>query len=1065
MVRRMHKNKTLVYIILIFLFSSVITINVSSQQDDLKYWNEDWSYREEIKIPISTSKEQAKFQPIDVNFVFKNPCWGKNELEHSIRICCWNENRWYELESQIYNIKHDQSAPYIKECDIIFLIPEFANGKERFFVYYDDSEKQKTNYKDHIELSDEYYHYEPITGISVEGDYYKITEDGFCVFGVGQEGKAINRKLSQTVIKLKSDTKDFDITQLDTTVAYCFSYFKGTEDENEISSDDHLVAKQIIVDGNLMVEFRIISESEKKNIRTSNIYKYYYCPTEDKRINVHVKHEIFEDDYVEGNINVDGRYGAIISFNSKSETIKKLRFGEILPYLHVSDEDNDIREYLINQDPEDKKREWIIEYEDDCDLGEKTWFSYDQGKTGKALGAIFKSNSDIIKHSKEERDGIQIKVAEREFMDAITAEIDYIAINFGRNSYEKNGLHDLKIRQGLTVEYDTELFISKNGGYPSVESEAEIYQELIKYRNGFDEGPIDEEQKIHTLTVVPRLTARIMSHPFLSNVTGIKITSVYTELYKDGELISIGYTQKPLFGAPKILFPKLSIGNYIIKVYREIGEKKKIFIGLGSVNITCDQTKQIYCTWPKEINAHITDQNHDVINNFELSLLKNNSVVDKYIFSKKTDFKFTVPANIFFNYELRGYYKGFEIFNKEIKPLQKDIDQTINLYDLNVDISDGLGFSPAVDIQPYLSSSDMINDTKIKPDEIINGKYIFKSLPNSRYKLHLSYGSYSKIIDIDINSEDKSIKLYFEALYNLNIGILDSRGNKVDRNIYRIDIYRDENKVESGEKRVTLPPAEYQIKVISEDKVIALKNVLLTNDKDIKVVTNIDPIIPTIINILVNIFLIEMAIIFLLKKISLNSFLKILAMAFILLSIFQPWWGLNASNGEMDITKTSDVYILPQVMIEKITFNNQDFFELATIPEVFTNFLGLLLFIVGSGFVLIGLSFIPNILLKKRYSIILIVSSALFLILIAVAFILGMSKITELTLGSLQGQGPLTVDLPDKSTVSLYASWGLGSGFYLCIFAALMGFADGIIDLSRKRKWFKAIIKKIKNNQ
>lgn len=1056
----MQKN-TLVYTILILLiFSSVLTINVSSEQNNLSYWNKEWKYRQEIKIPISTNQESAKYQPIDISFEFKNRCWGKNELEHSIRVCCWHENRWYELESQIYDIEKADSESYIKKCGVIFLIPEFANGKERYFIYYDEKEKSKTDYEDHVDIDDEYYYYEPISGIYAEGDYYKITEDGYCIFGIGQKGKVIDRKLSQTVMKLKSKTKEFDITQLDAIANLGFSYYKGMDDKYEISSDESLVAKQILIDGNLMVQVRLISESEQKNIRTSNIYKYYYCPTSDKRLNIHAKHEILKDDYVKGNINVDGKYGAIFSLNSKSETIKKMRFGKMLPYLHVYHKDNTIREYLINQDPENKKREWIISYKDDCDLGEKAWFSYDQGKTGEAQAMIFKSNSGIIQHSKEDRDGIQLKVSQKEYINVLGAEIDYTAINFGRNSYEKNGRQDLKIRQGLTVEFDAEFFISKDGGYPSVESEAEIFQELIKYRNSFDEGPIEEEQKIHTLTVVPRFTGNIMSHPFLSNISGIKITSVVAELYKDDELILEKYTQKPFFGSPKIIFPKLSAGRYIVKIYREIGEKTKRYIGLGLVNITGDKKINVYCTWPKEINVHLTDQKNDIINGFELKLIKNGTAVDRYTFSKKTDIKFIIPANFFFDYELEGYYKGFRIFNKKINFLQKNVNQIVELYNLNVDIFDNIGFSPGVEVQPYLSSSDMINETKIEPDEIINGRYIFKNLPNSNYKLHLSYGSYSKTRDIVINSENKNIKLDFNALFDLTVELLDSRGNNIDYRNNKIYIHREDKKIKSDfqkEKRIALPPGEYEIKVLSDDNIIALKNIMLTNDKDIKVVTNTGPVIPVFVNILVNIFLIEMAIIFLLKRISLNSFLKIVAMGLILLSIFQPWWSLNAANENINVTKTSDLYISPQVMIEKVTVNDQEFFDLATIPEVFTNFLGTLLLIVCSGFVLIGISFIPNILLKKRYSIILIIASALFLILISAAFTVGMSKITELTLGSLQGQGSINIDLPDKSTASLYGYWGLGSGFYLCIFAAIMGFFDGIIDLLRKRQWFKKI--------
>jgi len=50
------------------------------------------------------------------------------------------------------------------------LIPEFAIGKEKYYVYYDDSEKNPSSYTDHISIEDSYYYFESISGISAEGD-------------------------------------------------------------------------------------------------------------------------------------------------------------------------------------------------------------------------------------------------------------------------------------------------------------------------------------------------------------------------------------------------------------------------------------------------------------------------------------------------------------------------------------------------------------------------------------------------------------------------------------------------------------------------------------------------------------------------------------------------------------------------------------------------------------------------------------------------------------------------------------------------------------------------------
>jgi hypothetical protein len=104
---------------------------------------------------------------------------------------------------------------------------------------------------------------------------------------------------------------------------------------------------------------------------------------------------------------------------------------------------------------------------------------------------------------------------------------------------------------------------------------------------------------------------------------------------------------------------------------------------------------------------------------------------------------------------------------------------------------------------------------------------------------------------------------------------------------------------------------------------------------------------------------------------------------------------------------------------------------------------------------LIGVSFIPNIVYKKRYSTILISASVVFLILVTAAYIFGMSKLTELSLGRLQGEGTLDVVLPDQTTVYMNANWGLGIGFYLVLSAALITLFAGIIDYLRKTKKIK----------
>jgi len=1058
--KKMRFKKILLVYILLILFTPVITIVINADSAP-PTWDKNWSYRKEIVLPISTNNSYAIFQPIDVDIKFDNLCWAQNEIKHSVRVICWYKNEWHELESQIYDL--DYSKPnFISRCGLVFLIPEFADGTERYFVYYDNTEKKSPNYPDHVNVEDSYYYFEPISGISAEGDYYKIIEDGYVVYGIGQKGKVLYRKLSQVVIKEKPKTEDFGLIESDIIASFYFSYHDGFEEEDEISSDYCLVSKEITVDGNLMVEFRIVSESEDENLRTSNVYKYYYCPNKNKRLNVHVTHQVFNWLKVKGIINVDGRYGAIISYRSKSEKVQKMRFGEILPFLHCYDENNKLIEYEINQNPENKEREWIVAYSDDVDLGEKAWLSYDEGKTGKAHAVIFSSNKDIIQTGIDERDGIQLKVTEKEYLDALGAEIDYAAINFGRNSYEKGGNQDLDIPDDLFIEYDAEFYTSEEGGYLDIIKESEIYRTLIKHRHETEDDDGKGDQYIYRLGVIPRWTGEIFSHPLINNLVKINLSYVYAELYQNDDLISIGYAVKPLLGAPVIMFPKLATGKYIVKVFLKILNSAPKFIGFKTVEINEDKTINVLCTWPKDITILTRDQNGNYIENTNIILYKNETIIASNITTGNSDTVFTVPINIFQPYILKAYYKGFKISDEEIGffkngVFKNNIDIRLNLYDLNINITDELGLPPGVNVNPYISSSTMDEKTSIIPREVSSGKYLFTKIPSAFYDLHISYGSFSDMFHIKLPNV-KYLDIKFRAKYDLSISLLDSRGSSIDLDGKKMTLFRDDIKIIDSAfvgDDISLPPGKYTVKIYYRGSLIGVKNINLITDKNIKVATKIESVIPLLVSGLVLVFIAEMILLLIFKKISLNTFLKLFAMSLIFLSLFYPWWSLYATNDQFIAEKKTEMFIIPQTMIEETSYNQTTYIELATVPEIFTSFLGGIIIIICSGLFLIGLSFIPNIVYKKRYSTILISASVLFFVLVTSAYTFGMSKLTELSLGSLQGDGILDVVLPDGITVYMKANWGLGIGFYLILFAVLITIFAGVIDYFKKIKKIK----------
>jgi hypothetical protein len=143
------------------LLFCLIPLQVTAAQD--QWWNDGWSFRQEILIPFDTGSDVAMYQPIDTTIVFTNPCWAKKETEHSVRVVCqWNDKD-VELESQIYGLVQTDES-HISSCNLVFLIPPEADGTERYFVYYDDAETTVPEYPYHVSIQDSSYFYEPIPG-------------------------------------------------------------------------------------------------------------------------------------------------------------------------------------------------------------------------------------------------------------------------------------------------------------------------------------------------------------------------------------------------------------------------------------------------------------------------------------------------------------------------------------------------------------------------------------------------------------------------------------------------------------------------------------------------------------------------------------------------------------------------------------------------------------------------------------------------------------------------------------------------------------------------------------
>lgn len=1081
----MRKTNRYFYIqicsISLLLFSSLlIPLSVSAEDEtSVELWNEDWSYNQKLRLPIATGEDQAKFQPIDMHISFKNPCWGLNETVHSIRVCCWNTSEWDELESQVYNLEFSDEST-VSSCNIVFLIPSYATGDETYYVFYDDEEKQKPNVVDHVQLLDKYYFFEPISGLSVEGDYYEIREDNEIVYGVGQKGRVLNRYLSQIAIRMKPGTKKFDMLKTDLLASFCFAYQQGSKDTDEIASDQKLVSKKVLVDGNLMVRFQIASKSLNDVLFTENVYTYYYQPGEDKRISVRVHHEVKDDITVSGAKNVDGRFGTIISYHSKSANVEKMIFGEILPFLFVSGEEG-LREYSLESDPESSTREWIVSFEDDCDLGPEAWLAYGEGESGKTHGLIFSSNSGIVSNASDERDGIEVKLAEKEYLDVIGAEVDYASIAFGRNAFEKYQTHDLDIDKGLEVTFDVEFYTTPDGGYKRVEEESTFFQSLSAYR---DVEVSDEEgvSNIYTLTVIPHLFGRLLSYPVLQNVTGLSLPVLTAALYENETLIAEDVVDKPLIGLQSLKFPKLSPGKYEVRIYRDWPGGRRSYIGFGTIDLTDDQTLHVYCTWEQEVEVSINDQFGHGVSDVTLEVWQGHDIVSTIESESLPRTIIPVPFNLFKSYVtsdvqnitmqdlfqksqpymLKCYYKGFKIFNKTLSGFSPSAEVSFSLHNVVVEVTDSFSRPPDIPIVPELISDEMARSVSLKPSFFLEpGRFQFNEIPEGSYSVRISYAGVVNEKIFSVPEAGEVISLEFSALQSLNVKVLTSRGEQIDSSSLKTRVIRDGDVLfeKSVDERILLPPGTYVLSIIDDGELIGSDVVELTSDKSVSVVTTIPSVIFLIVTFSAIILLAEIMLLFYFKKISLNTALKLVILGMVLVGVMQPWWTFYGESEDGSVSKTSKMYLYPSTMIEEYKVDDSKYLSLATIPDMFTDFVQTLLIIITGGMGLLLASFIPNLLFNKRFEFVLAASGVIFMLLVAAAFFLGMNQIAQLSLGSLRGSAMLPVTPPYNGEYMVSASWGLGPGFFIVFFGACIAVFAGVLDYLKKHD-VKSVVKK-----
>lgn len=1093
----MNVKKLAVAVLLLNLILLVVT-PLTTIANSNSWWNDDWSFKEEVYIPIDTSTENAKYQPIDTYIEFNQLCWAKNEEEHSVRVIFEHYENFIELESQIYDLNHSDDS-HIKACNLVFLIPEEANGNEKYYVYYDDESKSSPDYTDHVEVEEAYYYFAPIPGLPFESYYYKITEDGYIIYGVAMDGEFLEYSTAQQITKFESKTVEVT-TPKDGELWASFDYFYNYgPDLLEFSSTiQEMISKEIFVDGNLMVEFGIKSETGRDDFETTATYKYYYCPISNKRIITHVKHEALKatrafEPESSGNI-ASLQIGSV-----RSPSIKELNFGKMFPYMHVYAEDKIIQEYGLDIDPEyTPEGITILNNENDIDLGERAWASFDEGKSGIAHAIILDSNS-VIKSGTDEIDGVQIKAWEIAGPGLLGLETDGATYCLTRNSYEKGKKPDLEIPKDFVVEYDAEFFSTYDEGYIGVDEEAKIFQSLAKIRPSRQKeiSEIEKETGTCSLTTFVHIAPSIPMGTAISVLTNKKIPYISAELYRDDKFVLTGISERlPINSIPdfkdkkplekiklalgifdwrnlsffkKIRFQNLYPGRYTVKIYKEnpLLGKERQYIGFKIVDVEDDTKTHIFCKSERSVHISVIDQNDKPVENAEVALFFEDVAISKNLTSSEGQALLKAPLSILNKYNLKIFYNGFIIFEDSIRlkvinkiiPIKKSVE--IERYDFTLQVLDTWPLSPVFDVNPVLISKEMDEPVEIFASEKLgDGKYIFKNLLPATYQINVSYKSFSVEETVRIPSE-KEKSLIIPAEYDIKIYSFDSRG--VLLNDVKISISRDSKKIEGkchseGYVKFSIPPGKYNVEVYLKNEIIGKRKINIVGERTFDLVTNNEPIFPTVVTYMALIFVL-IGCYFSFRKKDIKSFLKILALSLAIISLISPWWILYGSSTNPTIETSTKMYLFPASLVTTTTTNKVIGGEAAALPDLLSNALTLLSIAIFVGCIFILSNMVFKRFKKNRLSFISLSLGFTALLGSVLVFFIGVSELAKVGVGSFIGNGNLDINIPGEEIYkTLVCNWGPNLGFYLCLLSTIILFSILLFNVKKAfNKKFKSI--------
>jgi hypothetical protein len=676
-----------------------------------------------------------------------------------------------------------------------------------------------------------------------------------------------------------------------------------------------------------------------------------------------------------------------------------------------------------------------------------------------------------------EDDGIQIKSYVKQNIKLPGIEGDTGNVFLGRNTYEKDKSQITVIPQGFHVNFGVAFITDEDEGYEKVDVESEIFQTLVKtipiFRDNVTDG---EEIKKFSLTVFAHFAPSAPMGSLLSAVLGKNIPYINAELYKENIFKSSGSVGRLSIGSieldfegktllqklrtisgmfdfrnasffKKIKFPDLESGIYVVKIFREnlLFKREKQYIGYAIVDLKNDAQVRIFCRTQGTAKFTAVNQVDEAIENVKFSLEQNGVAIAQAISDKNGTVILHAPCHPTKPYFLRVIYQGFLVEEKKVKLgflnrlIQLKKSFSIEQYDLILKLRDKWGFDTAVEVNPELTSSEMIEPVRISPVKTEYGEYLFTNLYPAKYTLNMKYKSFEVEKELLIN-KDKFLELSFPAEYTLDFDTMDSYGYPLTEgkiSIKRNGKYDRASIDDNGKVKISVPPGKYEISVYSDKREIAKQEINVRGDKEIDILTSQESFFHTFI-IYLGIILAIFTILFMIWKKKFYAGIRLLVLALLIIAIATPWWILNGDDG--NISTTTKTLLYPPKIVTLSSSSNLIGGDISQVPAEVTMVLSLLSILIAISCLLIFTTILTKDRLKKITFFFSIISVVLLTVLFFI-FIFVMGQITEVGVGSYIGSRNLEISLPGiAESEILPSSWGPGIGFILALISLTLIF-------------------------